>query len=156
MNHLSYYNDVTKNTFVSCLTWFDRLILFWSHNIFFVISENNGIMTYWHENDNLRMIYQLHFCFEGFVSDCTNSLPAFGFCFHQILLSQKMTLMKYSLIEVLIKCQSSHMKHRYCKNYNISCQVIYTFNISQYCICISRVVMDVMLLVFTCIKHRCI
>ena len=24
-----------------------------------------ALMTYWHENDNLRMIYQLHFCFEG-------------------------------------------------------------------------------------------
>ena len=47
------------------------------------------------------------FVLKVFVSDCTNSLPAFPICFHPILLSQKMTLMKYSFI----KCQSSHMKH---------------------------------------------
>ena len=83
---------------------------------------------YGHENDNLRMIYQLHFCFEGFrfwlykQSSCIPDLFSSDFI----------------ISENDIKCQSSHMKHRYCKNYNISCQVIYTFNISQYCICISR------------------
>ena len=25
-----------------------------------------ALMKYWHKNDILRMIYQLHFCFEGF------------------------------------------------------------------------------------------
>ena len=66
-----------------------------------------ALMKYWHKNDNLRMIYQLHFCFEGFRFWLYKQSTCIPDLFSSDFIISEMTLMKYSLI----KCQSSHMKH---------------------------------------------
>ena len=133
MNQLSYYNDVTKNAFVSCLTRFASLTSFLIAQYFFLSQKIMALMKYWHKNDNLRMIYQLHFCFESFrfwlykQSTCIHDLFSIDFIISENYINEilinKMSIFAYETYTCI-----------YCKHYNISCQVIYTFNISQYCI----------------------
>ena len=81
------------------------------------------------------MIYQLHFCFEGFrfwLYKQSTCIPD--------LFSSDFIISENDINEILINKMSifAYETYRYRKNYNMSCQVIYTFNISQYCIYVFR------------------